>query len=57
MLRHRQLCRDIVSVPLLQIYVTTAFVLVLVITMFLVLSAFQSRPEKSVATESCCHLT
>ena len=31
--------------------------LVLVATMFLVLSAFLLRPEKSVATESCRHLS
>ena len=38
-------------------YVTTTFMLFLVATMFLVLSAFMSRPGKSVATESCLHLT
>ena len=39
------LCRDIISV------------LVLVATLFLVLSEFLSRPRKFVATEFCHHLT
>ena len=38
-------------------YVTTAFQLVLVATMFLILSAFLLRLRKYVATESCLHLT
>ena len=38
-------------------YVAIAFLMVLVATMFLVLSAFLSRQGKSVATESCRHLT
>ena len=38
-------------------YVAIVFLLVLVATMFLVLSAFLLRPGKSVATESCLHLT
>ena len=38
-------------------YAMTVFLLVLVATMFLVLSAFLSRPGKSIATESCLHLT
>ena len=38
-------------------YVVTTFMLVLVATMFLVLSTFLSRPRKSVSTESCSHLT
>ena len=37
--------------------VATAFLLVLVATVFFVLSAFLSRPGKSVATKSCLHLT
>ena len=63
MLRHRQLCCDSVSVQLLQIGVATQFVcrdsisVSSVATMFLVLSAFLSRPGKSVATDSCLHLT
>ena len=50
--------------PLLQIGVTTQFlcrknifVLVLVATLFLVLSDFLSQPRKFVATELCCHFT
>ena len=38
-------------------YVATTFLLVLVATMFLVLSAFLSRPGKSIATKSYLHLT
>ena len=38
-------------------YVATVFLLVLIAINFLVLSAFLSRPEKSVAIESCLHLT
>ena len=38
-------------------YVVTAFLLVLVATMFLVLSAFLSQTGKFVTTESCLHLT
>ena len=38
-------------------YVATTFLLVLVETMFLILSAFLSRPGKFVATESYLHLT
>ena len=48
MLRHQQLCRDIVLCSFFKFmsrpsfYVTTAFLFVLVATMFLVLSAFLS---------------
>ena len=38
-------CRDNISI------------LVLVVTMFLVLSEFLSRPRKSITTEFCRHLT
>ena len=38
-------------------YVATPFLLVLVATMFLVLSASLSRPGKYVVIESCLHLT
>ena len=64
MSRHRQLCCDRVSMQLLQIGVVTQFlcrdnifVLVLVATLFLVLSEFLSQPKKFVSTEFCCHLT
>ena len=49
---------------LLQIGVVTSFYVVLVflfwffvVTMFLVLSDFLSRPRKSIATDFCSHLT
>ena len=45
----------IVSRP--SFYVVTAFLLVVVATMFLVLLAFLSRLGKFVTTESCLHLT
>ena len=45
----------IVSRP--NFYVATAFLLALVATMFLVLSAILSRPGKSIAIESCLQLT
>ena len=38
-------------------YVVTVFLLVLIETMFLVLSVFPSRLGKSIATESCLHVT
>ena len=38
-------------------YVAKIFLLVLIATVFLVLSAFLSRPGKSVVIESCLHLT
>ena len=45
------LCRDLVF------NVAKTFLLVLVAAVFLILSAFLSRSGKSVATESCLHLT
>ena len=45
----------IVSRP--SFYVMTTFMMVLVATIFLVLSAFLSRPGKSVVIESCLHKT
>ena len=51
------LCIFFIIVSRHSFYVATTFLLFLVVTMFLVLSAFLSRPRKSVVTESCLHLT
>ena len=51
------LCHNQVFMLRPSFYVATPFLLVLVATMFLVLLAFLLRPGKSVATESCLHLT
>ena len=62
--RHRQLCCDRVSMQLLQIGFAIQFlcrdsisVLVLIATLFLVLSKFLSQSRKFVSIEFCCHLT
>ena len=47
------LCRD----PFFFFFGMTVFLLVFVATMFLELSAFLSRPGKSIMTESCLELT
>ena len=51
------LCSFFKIVPRPSFYVATTFLLVLVAIMFLVLSAFLLRLGKSVAIESCLHLT
>ena len=51
------LCSFFKIVSWLNFYITTAFLLVLIATMSLILSAFLSRPGKSIAIESCLHLT
>ena len=51
------LCSFLKIASLPSFYIAIAFLLVLVATMFLVLSVFLSRLGKSVVIESCHHLT